>query len=194
MNPKIIFHKKVQKVKIVLNFHLYHIFRNVLLEKKNEWKENEKNPNQISYFLSKSIILQIFHIDFLFKNTQSHYYSIQENKITALVPSTRTDFTALLVLQTAQNTSMASWISPQTNATLKLEKRCHISTFKWGSLSSSWLELEGEGVADLLPGGDGEPWGSEPRLTWGFSWVRTLMGWGSIGGELFIRGWLWAGS
>lgn len=34
MNPEIIFHKKVQK--IVLNFHLCHIFRNVLLEKENE--------------------------------------------------------------------------------------------------------------------------------------------------------------
>ena len=69
-----------------------------------------------------------------------------------------------------------------------------ISTFEWGSVSSSWLELEGEGVADLLPGGEGEPWGSALRLTWGFSWVSALMGLGSIEGELFIRGWLRAGS
>lgn len=71
---------------------------------------------------------------------------------------------------------------------------CRISTFEWGSVSSSWLELEGEGVADLLPGGEGEPWGSALRLTWGFSWVSALMGLGSIEGELFIRGWLRAGS
>lgn len=65
-----------------------------------------------------------------------------------------------------------------------------ISTFKWASASSSWLELEGEGVADLLPGGEGEPWGSAPRLTCRFSCVSALMGLGSIGGELFIRAWL----
>lgn len=65
-----------------------------------------------------------------------------------------------------------------------------ISTFKWASASSSWLELEGEGVADLLPGGEGEPWGSALRLTCRFSWVSALMGLGSIGGELFIRAWL----
>lgn len=69
-----------------------------------------------------------------------------------------------------------------------------VSTLEWGSVSSSWLELEGEGVADLLPGGEGEPWGSVLRLTWGFSWDSTLMGLDSIGGELFIRGWLQAGS
>lgn len=62
-----------------------------------------------------------------------------------------------------------------------------VSTFKWASASSSWLELEGEGVADLLPGGEGEPWGSTPRLTCRFSCVSALMGLGSIGGELFIR-------
>lgn len=76
----------------------------------------------------------------------------------------------------------------------KPEKRCHISTFEWGSVSSSWLELEGEGVADLLPGGEGEPWGRALRLTWEFSWDSALMGLGSIGGELFIMGWLRAGS
>lgn len=35
---------------------------------------------------------------------------------------------------------------------------CEGYTFNDSSVSSSCTELDGEGVADLLPGGDGELW------------------------------------
>ena len=39
-------------------------------------------------------------------------------------------------------------------------------TLSVSSFSSSCTELEGEGVADLLPGGEGELWVASPSCDW----------------------------
>lgn len=41
------------------------------------------------------------------------------------------------------------------------------------SFSSSWAELEGDGVADLLPGGEGELWVMEFPLTPSWDWLMV---------------------
>lgn len=59
-------------------------------------------------------------------------------------------------------------------------------TLKWASDSSSCVELDGEGVADLLPGGDGELWVMPllmPIWEMSWDWLRALMWLASIAGR-----------
>lgn len=46
-------------------------------------------------------------------------------------------------------------------------------TLSPSSFSSSWAELEGDGVADLLPGGEGELWVTEFPLTPSWDWLMV---------------------
>lgn len=72
-------------------------------------------------------------------------------------------------------TEHSLFIFPQINLNTKIYTHAHTQKFFFtlsvSSFSSSCAELDGDGVADILPGGEGELWVTEFPLIASWVWL-----------------------
>lgn len=98
----------------------------------------------------------------------SGWYAV---RMDPLCPHTCTNRHAHIHPHTQQNTKTITTLWDMTHWLIVYV--CVIFTLSPSSLSSSCAELEGDGVADLLPGGEGELWVTEFPFSPSWDWFMV---------------------